>query len=143
MPSGISCHSFSARKAAESSYLISFSFFSSPHRHLHRRHPPLLLLHGNTFTSSLGLNGEISQQQSLSPLIKSAAKPSGVEEAQYLKQMNNPPPCSISKLVQNFKCSYNNNSRRWKSRTRACSQMRTPHTHKQAHSRTPYSHTVP
>lgn len=137
MPSGISCHSFSARKAAENSSLISFSFHHL-HRH-HRHHLPLLLCR-NTFTSFLRLNGEISQQQSLSPFIKLAAKPSGVEEAQYMWQMNNPRPaqspswCRISNV--HIIITAGDGSQGHVRAACAHRHMHT-HTHRQVDSRTP------
>lgn len=60
VPSGISCHSFSLRKAAESSYLFFF-FFSVEH------------------LSSFGWIEKFTTTKP-SPLIKSAAKPSTTKE---------------------------------------------------------------
>lgn len=62
VPSGISCHSFSPRKATESSYLIFFSFSSVEH-----------------LSSSFGWIEKFTTTKP-SALIKSAAKPSTTKE---------------------------------------------------------------
>lgn len=62
VPSGISCHSFSPRKAAESSYLIFFFFSSVEQR-----------------STSFGWIEKFTTTKP-SPLIKSAAKPSTTKE---------------------------------------------------------------
>lgn len=66
VPSGISCHSFSLRKAAESCYLIFFFFFPFSPR-------------WGTFSSSFGWIEKFTTTK-LSTLIKSAAKPSTTKE---------------------------------------------------------------